>query len=221
MWECRVCSSERTEKGTTHGWFARQNLSFQDSSLDDHSGHHSRILMGHLNLRIQKCFLRKTPLLLETDIQCKMDAIVRSSRALHCSLDHLPANGRKATWKQLRGTILPVVELEDKAAGITSWRNRVPSIITVEPSHPKPWNYKSGKLWRSGCITKWFLPGSQKGRSCADAGRNILKHACLHCIRLTHSGIVCKQPIMLCRREYDDSEIRLFFLFKSEPCQSV
>lgn len=59
--ECRVCSSERTEKGTPHGWFARQNLSFQDSSLDDHSGHHSRILIGHLNLRIRKCFLRNTP----------------------------------------------------------------------------------------------------------------------------------------------------------------
>lgn len=151
-----------------------------------------------------------------------MDAIVRSSRALYCSLDHLPANGKKATWKQLNGTILPVVELEDKAAGIVSWQNRAPSVITVEPSHPKPWNYKSGKLWRSGCITKWFLPGSQKGRSsCDDAGRNILKHACVHFICLTHPGIVCKQPIMLCRREHDDSKIRLFFLFKSERCQSV
>lgn len=147
--------------------------------------------------------------------------MVRSSRALHCSLDHLSANEKKAIWKQLNGTIRPVVKLEGKAAGIASWQNRAPSIITVEPSHPKPWNYKSGKLRRSGCITKWFLPGSQKGRSCADAGRNILKHACLHCIRLSHSGIVCKQLIMLCRREYDDSNIRLFFLFKSEPCQSV
>lgn len=39
-----------------------------------------------------------------------------------------------------------------------------------------PWNYKSGKLWRSESITKWFLPGSQKGRPCVDAER---KNICM------------------------------------------
>lgn len=68
---------------------------------------------------------------------------------------------------------------EREAVGSVIWLNRAPGVITVEPSHPKPWNYKSGKIMEEWMHNKMLSSRVTEGQALCWCRNNLSTHVCI------------------------------------------